>query len=67
MLKFFPYQVKQLKQWLIFFKNQVKLLKWQWRGEISKIEENDVTNNVIGQKRDMASKRIVTKMLPWSS
>ena len=45
-----------------FVKINSSCSKWRLSGQISKIEQNDVTNDVIDQKRDMQSKKSFAKI-----
>ena len=46
----------------IFVKIESSSWKKRLRGKISEIEQNDVKNDFIDQKREMVSKRHITKM-----
>ena len=49
-----------------FVKIKLSCSKGRWSGKISEIEQNDVTNDVIGQKRDMVLKKYFARLFLWS-
>ena len=53
---------EQLHSYQYFVKIKLSCSKGRWSGKISEIVQNDVTNDVIGQKRDMVSKKYFLRM-----
>ena len=58
--------VEQLYFYKYFVKIALSCSKRQWSGKIIEIEQNDVTNEAIGQKRDMVLNKYCPKVFLWS-